>query len=74
MLNKNKKIPPPRSAQNFLLWFLREDFAEDVLGDLDEKFYVTLVKTSFCCQIKLLVSGFKLPTPVCNSEIKTNIF
>jgi len=35
---------PPRSAQKLLLWFLRDDLAEEVLGDLDEKFYSTLHK------------------------------
>lgn len=33
---------PPRSAEKLLLWFLRNDLAEEVLGDLDEKFYQTL--------------------------------
>ncbi len=30
---------PPRIAQRFLLKFLRRDLAEEVLGDLEEKFY-----------------------------------
>ncbi len=33
---------PPRAAQRFLLWFLKDDLAEEVLGDLDEKFFSTL--------------------------------
>jgi putative ABC transport system permease protein len=39
---KQDKIIPPSSAQKMLLRFLREDLAEEVLGDLDEKFYQTL--------------------------------
>lgn len=29
---------PPKSAEQFLLFFLREELAEEVLGDLEEKF------------------------------------
>lgn len=32
---------PPIGAQRLLLRFLRDDLAEEVLGDLDEKFYLT---------------------------------
>jgi putative ABC transport system permease protein len=37
---------PPRLAQRFLLSFLRDDLAEEVTGDLDEKFQDTLKKRS----------------------------
>ena len=37
---------PPKYAEKLLLLFLRDDFAEEVLGDLDEKFLVMLTKTS----------------------------
>lgn len=37
---------PPRLAEKFLLRFLRRDLAEEVLGDLEEQFYVTLIKKS----------------------------
>jgi putative ABC transport system permease protein len=40
-MDRNKNQPPP-SAQRLLLRFLRDDLAEEVLGDLDEKFYSTL--------------------------------
>ena len=36
------KIKPPISAQKLLLAFLKEELAEEVLGDLDEKFYSML--------------------------------
>ncbi|MFT6855178.1 MAG: putative ABC transport system permease protein [Cyclobacteriaceae bacterium] len=36
------KSVPPRLAEWVLMRFLREDLAEEVLGDLDEKFYATL--------------------------------
>ena len=35
-------ITPPRLAEKLLLWFLKDELAEEVLGDLDEKFYSTL--------------------------------
>ncbi len=33
---------PPKLAKRFLLSFLRHDLIEEVVGDLDEQFYVTL--------------------------------
>lgn len=36
---ENNHITPPRLAEKLLLLFLKEDLAEEVLGDLDEKFY-----------------------------------
>ena len=32
---------PPQLARRFLRWFLRDDLAEEVEGDLEEKFYAT---------------------------------
>ncbi|NQZ78482.1 MAG: ABC transporter permease, partial [Ekhidna sp.] len=37
---------PPKLAERFLLLFLKEELAEEVLGDLDEKFYRTIEKKS----------------------------
>lgn len=37
---------PPRLAQKFLLWFLKEELAEEVQGDLEEQFYDLLEKKS----------------------------
>lgn len=46
-MNKDKTIPP-RLARWLLLKFLRDDFAEEVDGDLEEKFYATLkIKSTF---------------------------
>lgn len=39
-MNDNKTIPP-LLAQKLLKFFIREDLAEEVLGDLEEKFYET---------------------------------
>ncbi|MEM7371908.1 MAG: ABC transporter permease [Bacteroidota bacterium] len=39
-------ISPPRLAQRFLEWFIREDLAEEVLGDLEEQFLVVLEEQS----------------------------
>ncbi|MCE7992966.1 MAG: FtsX-like permease family protein [Roseivirga sp.] len=46
MKRKDKHITPPRLAERFLLWFLKKDLAEEVLGDLDEKFYSQLKNKS----------------------------
>ncbi len=37
---------PPKYAQKFLQWLLKSELAEEVLGDLEEKFYQKLEKTS----------------------------
>lgn len=41
-----KDLRPPQLAEKFLLLFLKEELAEEVLGDLDEKFYWTIEKKS----------------------------
>jgi putative ABC transport system permease protein len=38
---KHEKTIPPKLAGKFLLRFLRDDLTEEVLGDLEEKFYLT---------------------------------
>ncbi|GAB5526962.1 MAG: ABC transporter permease [Roseivirga sp.] len=46
-MNKHPKhTTPPRLAERLLLWFLKEELAEEVLGDLDEKFFSQLEKSS----------------------------
>ncbi|QSE98481.1 ABC transporter permease [Fulvivirga lutea] len=37
---------PPQLAQKFINWFLKEELAEEVLGDLEEKYYRKLKETS----------------------------
>ncbi len=37
---------PPKWANRFLCWFLKEELLEEVEGDLEEKFYVQLEKSS----------------------------
>ena len=43
---KEKQAIPPKLAEKLLISFLRNDLQEEVMGDLDEKFYVTLKKKS----------------------------
>ncbi len=43
---KISRPQPPRLAEKLLLWFLKEELAEEVLGDLDEKFYSLATKQS----------------------------
>jgi len=44
-LKPNKDIPP-RLAKKLLTWFLRDELAEEVHGDLEEKFYSMVEKES----------------------------
>lgn len=44
MKTKNNHIAPPRLAEKLLLWFLKDELAEEVLGDLDEKYQTTIQK------------------------------
>lgn len=46
MKDTKNHITPPRLAEKLLLWFLKDELAEEVLGDLDEKFYSTLTTHS----------------------------
>jgi hypothetical protein len=39
-------ITPPRLAEKLLTWFIKDELAEEVLGDLDEKFYASLKQHS----------------------------
>lgn len=41
-----RKQRPPILAEKFLMLFLKEELAEEVLGDLDEKFFRTIEKKS----------------------------
>lgn len=41
-----KQHIPPKLAQRFLLWFLKDDLAEEVQGDLEEKFEWMVEKTT----------------------------
>jgi len=43
MLSNNKPTQPPKLAQRFLNFFLKEELVEEVLGDLEEK-YLTKVQ------------------------------
>ena len=42
----DKKTIPPRLAQKFLHWFLKEELAEEVEGDLEEQFYSSLEESA----------------------------
>ncbi len=45
-MNPNSDNLLPKLAQRFLHWFLRDNLAEEVEGDLEEKFYQTLKEHS----------------------------
>uniref|UniRef100_UPI00404A4757 ABC transporter permease n=1 Tax=Fulvivirga sp. TaxID=1931237 RepID=UPI00404A4757 len=41
-----KDIYPPKLAHKLLAWLIKDELAEEVSGDLDEKFYTTINKTT----------------------------
>lgn len=43
---KNNLHKPPKKAQLLLTWLIRDDLAEEVLGDLEEKFFTEAEKKS----------------------------
>ena len=51
-----------------MLWFLRSDLAEEVQGDLEEKYYATLKRKSMAGEAKLLVSGPELYAAIRHPE------
>lgn len=42
----NQKDQIPKVASRLLTWLIRDELAEEVLGDLEEQFYVTLARKS----------------------------
>ena len=66
-----KKGHPPKLAQRLLLSFLREDLSDEVLGDLEEKYYQnTKDNITLSGKAQLLVSSNQLFTTLCNKKIK----
>jgi putative ABC transport system permease protein len=63
---------PPKSARRFLNWFLRDDLAEEVLGDLDEQ-YVCKLENSTPFRAKLnywyQVFNYLRPFAIGNSSL-----
>ncbi len=45
-MHRSESILPPRLARRLLNTFLRSDFKEDVLGDLDERFQLNVQRRS----------------------------
>ena len=73
----NSNTPtPPKLAQRFLRWFLRDNIAEEVQGDLNEQFYSTLDKTApfraklnYWYQVFNYLRPFAINTKSINSNI-----
>jgi putative ABC transport system permease protein len=70
----NKKQPiPPRLATKFLLSFLRDDLAEEVTGDLDEKFQASLRRgTVFSARLNYWYQAFQYFRPFAIRKTKYN--
>jgi len=62
---------PPKYAENFLHWFLKEDLFEEVAGDLEEKFYKNIKNISpFKAKLNYWYQTFNYLRPF---AIKNNI-
>ena len=44
--DNNISSSPPKQAKRILLWFLKDELVEEVLGDLEEKYFRKVIKTS----------------------------
>ncbi len=72
-MNKSKTIPP-KLARRFLHWFLKDDIAEEVQGDLDEKFYTTLEnKSPFRAKLNYWYQVFNYLRPFAVINFRSNI-
>ncbi|WP_436514644.1 ABC transporter permease [Ekhidna sp. To15] len=68
-----KNPEPPKLAEKFLLLFLKEGLAEEVLGDLDEKFYRTIEKKSLRrAKLNYLYQVFNYLRPFAFKFFKSN--
>jgi putative ABC transport system permease protein len=67
-----RKTIPPRAAQRLLLRFLREDLVEEVLGDLEEKFNVSLhSKSRFRAKLNYWYQVFHYVRPFALRKFKS---
>lgn len=61
---KQNNTIPPKVAQKILLSFLRDDLADEVLGDLEEKFYCSLkIKSRFSADLNYWYQVFHYLRP-----------
>ena len=70
-MKENNKIPP-KLAQRLLSVFLRDDLAEEVLGDLDEKFYlITAQRSRYRAKMNYWYQVFNYLRPFAIRKLKT---
>ncbi|GAB5409596.1 MAG: ABC transporter permease [Balneolaceae bacterium] len=79
-MNMNKPIPP-KLAEKLLIFFLRDDLAEEVTGDLEEKFYlqiekksVFLAKLNYWYQVINYIRPFAIQDKQSQSSIHIDMF
>ncbi|GAA0890580.1 ABC transporter permease [Fulvivirga kasyanovii] len=77
-MDNNNNHTPPRLAEAFLLWFLKEELGEEVLGDLEEKFNYTaahrsvlLAKVNYWYQVFQYLRPFAIRNYRSNSKFNT---
>ena len=69
---KSEMQQPPEKATRFLLWFLKDELAEEVLGDLEAKFHEQLEQNSaFKAKVNYWFQVFHYLRPF---ALRTNIF
>lgn len=67
-------VKPPKYAQKLLEWFIRDELAEEVLGDLDEKFHTTVtVKTTTRAKRNYWYQVLNYIRPFALKNLKSNL-
>ncbi len=70
---KNNNSIPPKAAERFLCWFLNDDLAEEVIGDLEEKYYYSLKsKTTTKAKLNYWYQVFNYLRPFAFKNYRSN--
>ncbi len=70
---KSRTNIPPKFAKRFLKWFLRDDLAEEVQGDLEEQYYSRLERTThFRAKLNYWYQVFNYLRPFALKATKSN--
>ena len=70
-MTANRSIPP-KLATKLLISFLRDDLAEEVLGDLEQKFYITLkTKSRFKAKLNYWYQVMQYVRPFAIRKLKS---
>ncbi|MEM6361551.1 MAG: permease prefix domain 2-containing transporter, partial [Bacteroidota bacterium] len=72
-MNHKTKIAPPKSAEALLEWLIKDELAEEILGDLDEKFNHTLqIKTTTRAKLNYWYQALNYVRPFAIKKYRSN--